>query len=376
MAAVYRFRVTSEVGTSRLGVGPKEYAAGQEFTLTTEQCKEFLDKRMFQLKYLVMLEEVGEGEPQVWNSEAEHTVSGKPGQIARRFEDVMDFRVFTVAMAPVLSPTSLYTDATNCASYWVPTDCFFEALQIPTLTLAQLAAQDRRIQVMKVPNGDGTATKMLEYDGTAMILPDYCAVGLSGATPTDYTFAARGESGTVDLGLAANETEFVYLGLWDQFDGMFIDIDTANSAGATAVYQYSKVTSSGTIAWTDFASYTDGTNGSTFSFAADGSVTWARPGDWGKTLVGGETSAYAPLYYVRIANHHATTAFTSSADAANINLLSKRLTPKDNDNFLNKGDLVRIDSLANATGAWLFTNATGAIATGAANVVLTFRQAR
>lgn len=372
MAVVYRFRVTSAVGTNRLGVGSKEYAAGQEFTLTSDQVRKHLDKRMFENNYLVMLEEVGEGSPQVWNTTAEDTVSGKPGQISSKFDDIMDLNEYTVSVQPTVT-FSATVDVTDLASYWVPTDSFFEAIQLPSVTLTNLAAANYRVQVMNVPNGDGTATAMLEYGGTASGKSVHTAVGASGAVPTNYTTAANGPvtSGTVDLGLAANNLEWVYIGYFDQFDGLYIDIDTAQVAAATATYEYSKVTASGTIAWTTFASFTDGTVDSNKSLAVDGSVTWARPGDWGKTKVGSEASGSASLYYMRIGNAHATTAMTTAADANEIWLLSKRLAAKDNDVFLQKGDLVRIDSPLNATGS-----IGGLVATGSTTMVLTFREAR
>ena len=372
MAAVYRFRVTAAVGTNRLGVGPKEYAAGQEFTLTTDQVKKFLDKRMFELGYLVMLEEVGEGQPQVWNDTAANTVSGKPGQIQPKFSDIMELDEFSISITPTLVANDVI-DQTNEASYWVPTDCFFEALQLPTVTLTNLAAANYRIQVQKIPNGDGTAAAMLEYAGTASGKAVHAAVGASGAMPTNVTVAANGPgtSGTVDLGLAANNLEWVYVGYFDQFDGLYIDIDTAQAAACTATYQYSKVTDSGTIEWTTFASFTDGTVAADKALAQDGSVTWPRPGNWGKTLVGSEASGSAPLYYMRIGNATTGTAMTATADANEIWLLSKRLTPKDNNVFLNKGDMIRIDSPLNATGTIAGANFTGAI-----GMVLTFREAR
>ena len=47
------------------------------------------------------------------------------------------------------------------------------------------------------------------------------------------------------------------------------------------------------------------------------------------------------------------------------------IRPKDNDVFLNKGDLVRIDSPLNATGS-----IGGLVATGAVGMLLTFREVR
>lgn len=370
MASVFRFRVTAAVSTSRLAVGPNAYAAGQEFTLTDDQVARWLDERMFELGYLVMADELGGDEPQAWNTLAQHLVSGKSGQISNRYEGPwnLEQKYLTVNFTAGWSATA---DSTDLARIFITEDCIIEEAQFPGITLTSLAAAQTWFNVRKLPLGYGSAVDIFESSGTAAPV-DHCAIGV-GTTLTDQTAAANNATANdVDARLQITTGRYMYIGYFDKFDGFWIDIGSqANLAAATATYEYSKVTDSGTIAWTTLQSFTDGTVSSDKAFAQDGSVTFMRPGDWGKTTVASMASGAAPLYFVRCGDATAAVDFTAGTNANRIFLLSRCLKPKDNNAYCAKGDVLRIDSPLNATAA-----IAGAVSTAATQVVFSFRSTR
>lgn len=366
MGSVVRFRVTSGVGTDKLAIGPNAYAADQEFTLTDDQVARWIDERMFELGYLVFVEELGGDEPQAWNSTAQHLVSGKSGQISNRYEGPwsIEQKYLTV---DYVSGWNAEADVTDLARIFISEDCVLEEVQFPGVTLTTLAAGQWWFNVRKLPQGYGSAVSVFEFNGTAIDTLSHCAVGST--TLTDQTTAATNDT-VNDMDLRLQSDRHVYFGHFDKFDGFWLDIGTTvNAVAATATYEYSQVTSSGTVQWTTLQSFTDGTVSSDKSFAQDGSVTFMRPGDWGKTTLASMASGAAPLYFVR-----ATTAgsdFTASTNGNRVFLLSRCIRPKDNNAYCAKGDVLRIDSPLNATAA-----IAGAVTTGATQVVFSFRSLR
>jgi len=372
MASVFRFRVTTGVGSGRLAVGPKAYASGQEFTLTDDQVARWLDERMFELGYLVMADELGYDEPQAWNSLAEHLVSGKSGQISNRYEGPwnLEQKYMTVNYTASWSDT---VDQNDLAEILVEEDCVFESAQFPGITLAALAAATWRFNIKKLPQGVKTPVDILDTNGTTIDTLGHCAYGTS-TSLTDQTDEANDATANdVVMRLMDSTGQYVYIGYYDRFDGFWMDIGTTvNAAAATATYEYSKVTDSGTIDWTTIPSFTDGTVSSNKAFAQNGSVYWMRPGDWGKTTISSMASGAAPLYFIRCGDATDGTDFTSGTDADRLWLLSRCLRPKDNlEVYCAKGDILRIDSPLYATGA-----IGGIVTTGSTQVVLSFRATR
>ncbi len=98
--------------------------------------------------------------------------------------------------------------------------------------------------------------------------------------PVDYTSAANDADAGTDIVVSALDTlangDFLLVGSYSQYRGVYIDVDSTNtnSAGTATTsvfYNASKV-------WTD-TSAMDGTN-STMTFAVDGLVYWTLPTAW------------------------------------------------------------------------------------------------
>lgn len=370
MASVFRFRVTASVGNDRLAVGPKAYASGQEFTLTDDQVARWLDERMFQLGYLVMADELGGDQPQAWTTLAETLVSGKSGQISNRFEGPwsLEQKYLTVDFTAAWNASA---DQTDLARIFISEDCILEEVQFPSISLTALAAAQTWFNVRKFLQGYGNAVDIFDYSGTCVPV-EHCAYGTSTSLTDQTTAANNATANDVVARLLSSTGQYVYLGLYDKFDGFWIDIGaTPNAAAATATYEYSQVTASGTIQWTTLQSFTDGTVASNKSFAQDGAITFTRPGDWGKTTLSTMASGAAPLYFIRCGDATAGVDFTSSTNANRIFLLSRCIKPKDNNVYCAKGDLLRIDSPLNSTAA-----IAGAVSTAATQAVFSFRALR
>jgi len=366
MASVYRFRVTASVGTSKLAIGPNAYASGQEFTLTSDQAARWLDERMFEDGYLVLAEELGGDEPQAWNTLAQHLVSGKAGQISNRFEGPlsMEQKYLPVEYS---SGWSASADQTDLARIFISEDCVLEEVQFPGIKLTDLAAAQWWFNVRKIPQGYGTEVDVFEFNGTAIDTMSHCAVGST--TLTDQTTEAT-DATTNDMDMRLQDGRYLYVGHFDKFDGMYVDIGgTANAVSALATYEYPQVTTSGTIEWTTLQTFTDGTVSSGKAFAQDGAVTFVRPGDWGKTTLASMASGAAPLYFIRATTNGSD--FTANTNANRIFLLSRCIRPKDNNVYCAKGDILRIDSPLNATASHA-----GAVTTGETQVVFSFRALR
>jgi hypothetical protein len=97
--------------------------------------------------------------------------------------------------------------------------------------------------------------------------------------PTDYSNILQdpADTSTLDLSEMATGTEFILVGSYIPFRGVYVDVTGTNSAGtATMGVSYSN----SAIGWTAF-SVTDGTN-STMTLAQDGLVYWTVPTTWVK----------------------------------------------------------------------------------------------
>lgn len=235
-------------------------------------------------------------------------------------------------------------------------DCVVESIEFTSLTQTQLGTQNFQFasEVNKVNSKTGTATPLMTTGPTRQPIKN-CMVGLQGSTIADYTDIANGEeAGTVDAGLAENNTEFIYVGYYDVFDGLAIDVDTANDQTATMRVQYQRGTDSGTVEWHTIT-VTDGTDSGGVMLARDGTVIWSRPNDWVPSVL---YSGMGEWYYVRISDSAAATALKASADLNRIYAVTRKWRPFGDVNpYIEKGDYVRID--ASTTAA---VSATGAIA--------------
>lgn len=171
-----------------------------------------------------------------------------------------------------------------------------------------------------------------------------CLVGIEGGAISDETADANDVGvDDVDLGLAASGAEFVYVGYHDVFDGVSINVATANSEAATCTVEYLQETASGTERWTSVQNLVDGTISGDLSLAQDGVLIWDRPADWKPTVI---ASGYGEWHYVRIGS--AGVALTAGADATQLWAVSRKLRAYDGKTFVGTGNYLRIDQSATA----------------------------
>ena len=347
----YRFRARAAVE-----VAYTKYSAEDEIVLNETNARKWISKSDFQNGLLVFAGEMGGEEPMFSGSNQRSYNDSKAkqdGSITSTAFDLISMPVVIDLSNPDL--TGLYdTDKWWCLA---PCDCVFEGFELETLTPANLGAYNYDFDV-KVTNNQawrtGTASgSLLEQAGFRNQPAQNVLTGTSSGW-TDGTTAANSPtsaaSGTVDLGLAANEAEYLYVGFWDHFVGLYFDIDTVNSEAATCSVQYPQVTASGTISWTDL-SITDGTVSGNVSLAQDGAITWERPSDWGKQVI---ASGYGSWYYVRLVDNDPTTGFTAAADAAPIWVIEDKVSSYDNIAFINAGDKITINQNTTGTATGIY----------------------
>ena len=118
--------------------------------------------------------------------------------------------------------------------------------------------------------------------------------------PTDWSESAQDADAATDIDVSSFGTlangDFLLIGSHLPFRGVYIDVDSTNSAGtaSTSVYYWNG------SAWAD-TTETDGTF-STMTFAQDGLVYWTVPTDWRATTLktlytSTPTSVYTGLNY-------------------------------------------------------------------------------
>ncbi|MFA4906464.1 MAG: hypothetical protein WC645_08185, partial [Candidatus Margulisiibacteriota bacterium] len=110
---------------------------------------------------------------------------------------------------------------------------------------------------------------------------------------TDITTEAAKSKGTVSGDILNLVGDYLYIGKSDQFSSIYIDINTARSATANSLIEYS--TGEGT--WATLTA-TDGTT----NLTVDGTITFTAPGDWAQTTINGA----GPYYGVRIGTESGT----------------------------------------------------------------------
>ena len=101
--------------------------------------------------------------------------------------------------------------------------------------------------------------------------------------PTDYSLYAQDADASTDVDVGSLSTlangDFLLVGSYLPFRGVYVDVDAANTQGTATTSVY--YAASGV--WTD-SSATDGTN-STMTFAVDGLVVWTVPSGWTPTTL-------------------------------------------------------------------------------------------
>lgn len=345
----YRFRARAAVQ-----VGFTNYAAGEEIVLSEADAKKWISKADFQNGKLVFAGEMGGEEPIFSDSNSRSYKDSKAKQDGAYAP--MSFDIITVPVFIDLSAADLSGLAAN-DKWWTiaPCDCTFEGFELTTINPSALGVYNYDFDVRVTNNSawkTGTASgSLLEQAGFRKQPAKNVLVG-AGYSFTDYTIAANSPtsaaSGTVDLGLAASGTEYVYVGFWDKFVGLYFDIDTTNTEASTVKVQYPKVTGSGTITWTDMTVVDTTTNAQVLD--QDGSMTWEKPSDWARTIV---SSGSGKWYYVRL-YESAGTALTAGADAGPIWVIENKLTSYDNPSFINAGDKITIKQNSTGTATGLY----------------------
>ena len=103
------------------------------------------------------------------------------------------------------------------------------------------------------------------------------------ANTTDYSSAAQDADAATDVVLSSLDTaanlDFLYVGSWEQFRGVDVDVDAPNGTASVLTVKYWNGS-----AWADISD-TDGTISSGKTMAVDGQVTWAVPTDWATTTL-------------------------------------------------------------------------------------------
>lgn len=227
-------------------------------------------------------------------------------------------------------------------------DCVVESIEFTSLTTTELSTQYWQLpsEVNIVNSKTGVATPLMTAGPTKQPVKN-CMVGVRGGLLVDYTTAANAAGGdTVDAGLAAANSEFIYIGYHDVFDGLALDVDTANDVATTALrVQYQQATDSGTVQWTTITAV-DGTDSGGVTLAQDGTLFWYRPNDWIPSTL---YSGYGEWYYVRISNADAADALKAETDLNQIFVVTRKWRPYGDVNpFIEKGDYVRIDATTTA----------------------------
>lgn len=258
---------------------------------------------------------------------------------------------------PLTTAAWVHTASDDRARVYPEADCVVESIEFVSLTDAQLGTQNFNLasEVNVVNSKTGTATPLMTAGPTRQPVKNVM-VGVQGSLLVNYTTAANAAGGdTVDAGLAANNTEFIYVGLHQPFDGLAIDVDTANDTATTALrVQYQQATDSGTVQWATLTA-TDGTSSGGVTLAQDGTIIWDRPNDWVPSVL---YSGLGEWFYVRISNADASDALKATADLNQIFAVTRKWRPYGDVNpFIEKGDYVRIDATASAG-----VTATGVIA--------------
>jgi len=133
----------------------------------------------------------------------------------------------------------------------------------------------------------------------------------SAGTYADYTTIATDRLSTTHVPLDAMDNapaDYLYLGFSNPVLGVYVDIGTnANANTATLDVEYCSTAVPGTIAFTNVASDSDGTDSGGATLAVDGVYTWTLPGSsWVRSTLGTSSAPlYSKCYWIR---------FTPSAD--------------------------------------------------------------
>lgn len=344
----YKFRVLQD-----LQIGHKVCSAGDEIILREDEVARCISSGDLRSGRIVFCGEVQGEELNYVDSTSRSYKHGRSIQSGYTVPISLDL----IALPVILdfrggAPTGEKWSAT------VPCDCVFEGFTLTNLTPAQIGDSTSldvnvtvtgRTNYEEIPSGTASLLEVTGFRG------QYCNSVLVGYTTfMDYTSAAAGGGGTVDLSLAGNSAEYLYVGFYDKFCGVYVTIDTANTAAATIAAQYPRVSSDGEVTWTSL-SITDGTLSAGTSFAQNGAIVWNTPADWAKQTISDD---YGSWYYVRF-YVPGSTGISSSADAAGMRIVTNILKPYDNPSFINAGDTLSI-SLA-STGATTTSIYTGVV---------------
>ena len=99
------------------------------------------------------------------------------------------------------------------------------------------------------------------------------------ANMTDYSRNAQDGSTSTDVTLSGLDTlvngDALYVGSFEPFLGVVVDVDAANSNASVLTVEYRKSDDT----WASITP-TDGTDNAGAAFGQDGNVTWSEPSDW------------------------------------------------------------------------------------------------
>ena len=124
------------------------------------------------------------------------------------------------------------------------------------------------------------------------------------ATYTEYKTQATDRVSTTHVPLDAMATnDYLYMGFSEPALGVYVDIGTnanANAATLDVEYASTAVAQGATLAFTDVAGDSDGTDSGGASLAVDGVYTWTLPTAWVRTTLGTHaTPLYTKCWWIR-----------------------------------------------------------------------------
>ena len=125
----------------------------------------------------------------------------------------------------------------------------------------------------------------------------------SAATWTSYKTEATDGLSTTHVPLDAMATgDYLYLGFSEPALGIYVDVGSnvnGNHVDLDVEYSSTAVAAGATLAWTDVAGDSDGTD-STGTMAQDGVYTWTLPSAWVRTTLGTHAiPTYQKCYWIR-----------------------------------------------------------------------------
>ncbi len=131
------------------------------------------------------------------------------------------------------------------------------------------------------------------------------ALMLSGTTYTEYVQSVTDRVATTHMPLDGMTTaKYVYLGFSEPARGVYLDLDVTNlnAIAATLDVEYctTAVGLGATIAFTDVAGDSDGTDTTGTTLSKDGLYTWTLPTDWKRSRLGTyDVPLFSECYWIR-----------------------------------------------------------------------------